>query len=71
MACWRRPAPRAIVRKLHDEIVTIMNEAAMKDLMSEQAGEVSTSSPEEFAKILQDDFDMWLSVIKTNGTHLD
>jgi tripartite-type tricarboxylate transporter receptor subunit TctC len=63
--------PRAIVQKLHDEIVTIMNDAAMKALMSEQAGEVSTSSPEEFAKILKDDFDMWLSVIKANGTHLN
>jgi tripartite-type tricarboxylate transporter receptor subunit TctC len=63
--------PRAIVQRLHDEIVTIMNDAAMKALMSEQAGEVSTSSPEEFAKILKDDFDMWLSVIKANGTHLD
>jgi tripartite-type tricarboxylate transporter receptor subunit TctC len=63
--------PRAIVQKLHDEIVTIMNDAAMKALMSEQAGEVSTSTPEEFAKILKDDFDMWLSVIRANGTHLD
>jgi tripartite-type tricarboxylate transporter receptor subunit TctC len=63
--------PRAIVQKLHDEIVTIMNDAAMKALMSEQAGEVSTSSPEEFSKMLKDDFDMWLSVIKADGIHLD
>jgi tripartite-type tricarboxylate transporter receptor subunit TctC len=63
--------PRAIVQKLHDEIVTIMNDAAMKALMSEQAGEVSTSSPEEFAKILKDDFGMCLSVIKADGIHLD
>jgi tripartite-type tricarboxylate transporter receptor subunit TctC len=63
--------PRAIVQKLHDEIVTIMNGSAMKALMSEQAGEVSTSSPEEFAEILKADFDMWLSVIKANGIHID
>jgi tripartite-type tricarboxylate transporter receptor subunit TctC len=62
---------RPIVQKLHDEIVAIMNGSAMKALMSEQAGEVSTSSPEEFAKILKADFEMWLSVIKTNGIHID
>jgi tripartite-type tricarboxylate transporter receptor subunit TctC len=62
---------RAIIEKLHDEIVTIMNEPDMKALMSEQAGEVSTSSPEEFARILKADFDMWASVIKANGIHLD
>jgi tripartite-type tricarboxylate transporter receptor subunit TctC len=39
--------------------------------MSSQAGEVSTSSPEEFAKILKTDFDMWISVIKANGIHVD
>ena len=63
--------PHAIVQRLHDEIVTIMNQTDMKALMSEQAGEVSTSSPEQFAKILKDDFGMWLSVIKTDGIHLD
>ena len=62
---------RPIVQRLHDEIATIMNGSAMKALMSEQAGEVSTSSPEEFAKILKADFDMWLSVIKANGIHVD
>jgi tripartite-type tricarboxylate transporter receptor subunit TctC len=62
---------RAIIEKLHDEIVTIMNEPDMKALMSEQAGEVWTSSPEEFARILKADFDMWASVIKANGIHLD
>lgn len=63
--------PRPIIRKLHEEIVKIMNTQAMRTLMSSQAGEVSTSSPEEFAKILKTDFDMWISVIKANGIHVD
>jgi len=63
--------PRPIVQRLHDEIVPIMNDSAMKALMAEQAGEVSTSSPEQFAKILKDDFEMWRSVIKADGIHLD
>ena len=63
--------PRAIVQRLHDEIVSIMNAPAMKALMLEQAGEVSTSSPEQFAEILKADFGMWLSVIRANGIHID
>ena len=62
---------RAIVQKLHDEIVSIMYAPAMKALMLEQAGEVSTSSPEEFAEILKAEFEMWLSVIRANGIHID
>jgi tripartite-type tricarboxylate transporter receptor subunit TctC len=62
---------RAIIEKLHGEIVTIMNGPDMKALMLEQAGEVSTSSPEEFAQILKADFEFWMSVIKANGIHID
>lgn len=63
--------PPDVISKLHGEIVKIMNTPAMKDLMANQAGEVSTSTPEEFAKILQSDFDKWLSVIKANGIHVE
>lgn len=63
--------PRAIVQKLHDEIVTIMNTPTMTMRMSDLAGDVSTSTPEEFAEILKADFERWLSVIKTNGIHVD
>jgi tripartite-type tricarboxylate transporter receptor subunit TctC len=63
--------PGPIVRRLHDEIAKIMNAPAMKMRMSDQAGEVSTSTPEQFAEILKTDFERWLSIIKTNGIHVD
>jgi tripartite-type tricarboxylate transporter receptor subunit TctC len=63
--------PRAVVEKLHDEIVKIMNTPAMKSRMSDQAGDVSTSTSEQFADILKNDFARWLSVIKANGIHVD
>ena len=63
--------PRAIVDKLHDEIVKIMNTPTMTARMSDQAGKVSTSTPEQFAEILKADFARWLSVIKTNGIHVE
>jgi tripartite-type tricarboxylate transporter receptor subunit TctC len=63
--------PPPIAHRLHEEIVKIMNTPAMKTLMSAQAGEVSTSTPEEFAKILKTDFGMWSSVIELNGIRVD
>jgi tripartite-type tricarboxylate transporter receptor subunit TctC len=63
--------PPPIVHRLHDEIVGIMNTPAMEKLMSEQAGEVSTSTPEEFSNILKTEFAMWSSVIAANGIRVD
>ena len=63
------PAP--IIKRLHDEIVKIMNTPEMKERMATQVGVVSTSTPEEFAKILSADFEKWLAVIKRNGIHAD
>ncbi len=63
--------PRDIVQKLHDEIVKIMNTPTMTARMLDQAGAVSTSTPEQFAEILKIDFERWLSVIKTNEIHVE
>jgi tripartite-type tricarboxylate transporter receptor subunit TctC len=63
--------PGPITHRLHEEIVKIMNTPAMEALMSAQAGEVSTSTPEQFSKILKTDFDLWSSIIKTNGIRVD
>lgn len=37
--------------------------------MAAHDGDVSTTTPEEFAKILKVDFEKWLAVISANGTH--
>jgi tripartite-type tricarboxylate transporter receptor subunit TctC len=69
LAPARTPAP--IIKRLHDEIVKIMNTPEMKERMASQVGVASTSTPEEFAKILSADFEKWLAVIKRNGIHAD
>jgi tripartite-type tricarboxylate transporter receptor subunit TctC len=61
--------PRPIVDRLHAAIIEVMNTPQMKQQMAKSAGEVSTSTPEEFAKILKSDFEGWLAVIKENGIH--
>lgn len=44
-----------------------MNTPEMKEKMAKSAGEVSTSTPEAFAQVLQRDFAGWLAIIKANG----
>lgn len=61
--------PRPIIDKLHAAILKVMNTPEMKAQMAKSAGEVSTSSPEEFAAMLKRDFEGWLTVIKANNIH--
>jgi len=61
--------PSAIIDKLHGAVVEVMNTSQMKAQMAKSAGEVSTSTPEEFARMLQRDFQAWLAVIKANNIH--
>jgi tripartite-type tricarboxylate transporter receptor subunit TctC len=63
--------PRAIIAKLHGAIVGIMNVQAMKDAMAGQAGEVVTTSPEQFAGLLKEDFGKWLGVIRSNNIRVE
>jgi tripartite-type tricarboxylate transporter receptor subunit TctC len=61
--------PRPIIDRLHAAVLEVMNTPEMKQQMARSAGEVLTSTPEEFTKILKSDFDGWLAVIKKNGIH--
>jgi len=63
--------PREIVARLNAEIIKIMQTPAMTELMEKQAGEVSTSTPQQFADVLRTDFDLWLSIIKANGIRIE
>jgi tripartite-type tricarboxylate transporter receptor subunit TctC len=61
--------PRPVVDKLNAAVLEVMNAPDMKAQMAQSAGEVSTSTPEEFAKMLKRDFDGWLAFIKDNNIH--
>jgi tripartite-type tricarboxylate transporter receptor subunit TctC len=63
--------PREIVARLNAEIIKVMQTPAMTELMEKQAGEVSTSTPRQFADVLRTDFDLWLSIIKANGIRVE
>jgi tripartite-type tricarboxylate transporter receptor subunit TctC len=59
--------PRPVVDKLNAAVLEVMNTPDMKAQMAQSAGEVSTSTPEEFAKMLKRDFEGWLAFIKDNN----
>jgi tripartite-type tricarboxylate transporter receptor subunit TctC len=61
--------PRPIVDKLNAAIHQVMDTPEMKAQLASGAGEVSTSTPEEFAQRLKTDSDGWLAFTRQNGIH--
>ncbi len=59
--------PEAIVAKLNSDIVAVANSADMKERMRAQAAEIATTTPEEFAAMLRNDYAKWSKVIKQAG----
>jgi tripartite-type tricarboxylate transporter receptor subunit TctC len=63
--------PRPVVDKLNAAVLEVMNAPDMKAQMAKSAGEVSTSTPEEFATMLKRDFEGWLAFIKDNNIRIN
>jgi tripartite-type tricarboxylate transporter receptor subunit TctC len=59
--------PRAIVAKLNAEIAKIAHTPEMVERYAAQAAEVYTTSPEQFATIVRNDFAKWSNVVKDIG----
>ncbi len=54
----------AIVKKLHDEVIAVLNTPEMKARIKTLGFDVIASTPQEFAKQLQDDVKRWGPVAK-------
>jgi tripartite-type tricarboxylate transporter receptor subunit TctC len=59
--------PDAVVAKLNADIVAVANSQDMKDRMKAQAAEIATTTPNEFAVMIRNDFAQWSKVIKAAG----
>ena len=57
----------AIVKKLHDEVVAILATPEMKERIKTLGFDVIASTPQEFAKQLQEDVERWNPVAKVAG----
>jgi tripartite-type tricarboxylate transporter receptor subunit TctC len=63
--------PKAIVTRLHDEIVKILQRPDVKDKLAEDGSEAVGNTPEEFRKFLDADVAKWAKLVKESGAKLD
>jgi tripartite-type tricarboxylate transporter receptor subunit TctC len=59
--------PREVVQKLNAEVVRVLAAPEAKRLMASAGVEVATSSPEEFGRLLQSEFERWGKVVRETG----
>jgi tripartite-type tricarboxylate transporter receptor subunit TctC len=59
--------PPAIIRKLHEVIVTIVNTPDMQSFMASQGAEPALMGPEEFRAYIKADIVKWAKVVKAAG----
>lgn len=59
--------PREIVQKLNTEIVRVLSTAEARRLMASAGVDVATSSPEDFGRLLQSEFERWGKVVRETG----
>ena len=59
--------PKAIIDKLNQETVKIMNRADLKEAWAKQGAVPMPMSPAEFDKFLRSDIEKWAEVVKVSG----
>ena len=63
--------PTPIIRRLHTELVKIINSPEIRESWTSGGGQVVTSNPEEFAALIKSEMHRWASLIKGLDLKLD
>jgi tripartite-type tricarboxylate transporter receptor subunit TctC len=63
--------PAGIVKVLHDNLVKIANDHAMREQLLQLGFEVQTSTPNELARHLKEETARWGKVVKQSGAQID
>lgn len=66
-----RGTPAAVVDRLQREITTVMATDEMRKRMQADGAEARTTTPAEFAALIQSDTAKWAPVVKNSGASLD
>jgi tripartite-type tricarboxylate transporter receptor subunit TctC len=61
----------ATVRKINDDVESILRTKEMVDFLATQGAEPLISSPEEFLKMLEADVVKWAKVVKASGATIN
>ena len=59
--------PRAVVERLHREIVKVLNTPAIKEQLFRQGLDASPSTPQEFGAYIKSEIAKWAKVVKASG----
>lgn len=63
--------PKDIVRRLNTELVKIAAQPEVKEKLAAQGLDALTSTPEQFARQLREDYDKWGKTVQASGAKLD
>ncbi len=63
--------PRAVVTRLHGEVVKALTVTGVKERYAAQDAELVGSTPEEYAGLIRNEVRRWAEVIKTSGITID
>jgi len=63
--------PKAIIDRLHAEMVKVMHEPAIKQRYESESAEVIASTPEQFRKFIAGEIAKWTKVVKDAGIKIE
>ena len=63
--------PKPIINRLNRELVKVINMPDVSAMFTKQGVDPEPNSPEEFAKIIRDDYARWTKVIRSAGIKFD
>lgn len=63
--------PKAVIAKLHAEIVKALGNKELQEKMKAQGAEITHSSPEAFAAQVKAELPRWAQIVKTSGATVD
>jgi tripartite-type tricarboxylate transporter receptor subunit TctC len=59
--------PRAVIEKLNHEVNAALSDPAMQAKLAELGGSLIPGAPEDFGKIVADETEKWIKVVKATG----
>ena len=63
--------PREVVARLNRDIVKVMQMPDIREKFAQQGIDPETSTPEQFAQLIRDEFARWTKVIRTSGIKVE
>ena len=63
--------PKEVINRLNREVVRIMATPEMREKFAQQGVDPASSTTEEFAALIRDEFARWTKVIRTAGIKVE